>query len=881
MKINRSGLFSAKYQNQLYNSHYMSRENSCCALRVSGNKNSFSKSIKNKYYNLSLNIGNSNTDKIDKIYGLISPKNNTKSFTKRFYSSKSQKNIFSNSNYFNFSTSSFPTMQRNNSNLLIKSPSSISHSHNIKYRIENEKLSQEIYYLRNNIKILKKQLYSINEENSQLDQIIQEKENEIHSIITKNNPKPNFNSDISKMNDIYDDSNYNSQFSKNDTKNNDSNLYNRIKSKIKAAYKDILAEENKISNLKQSKYYTKMQELSMETILYNEQINKINTLLNNSTNVHDHNKELLKDFDMLVCKTQNQEDIIRKLYIEYDNIINEENYYSKKVNIMKNNLDDKKKIKINNFEIISSLAKKKENLSNDQIFKDTFNNKEINKKIIQLQNDIELYKFQYRHSKNTLSKLKDRYDTLIKSNENLIKNNSELKLKLNKVNKKNNYETLIIEKEESKNKDLLKKKEEELSSNLKKLRKEENELYKTLKTMLKKHKNILFQSNTPNNNSKKTNTNTNNNKQQIEEFEFNENENKISFGITNDNPYYSNDDKNDPISSNKFNNVQFGNFAYVLFKNFESKGVTLSESQNKLITPFIEKLKIKKIFHNVKNIRSEEFLYSNEELTKIIMNLLENKNKENEKLISLFIGALFHNSNYEINRFINYLNILFSYTTNYINDEQKYISKLKNKYKDQMALLNNHIKEYLLMNSIDFEVSNHVYISLFKVKEIIEQNNIQIKDKYSEFIFYYLKKFQDENSKLEDIDLAKLNDLLENENTDENNDNVNINKEEFVAEITSEEYLKQLESTMNLIKKGLQDQGISFRELVSNFLNEKEIDGVNYEYISIDNLCDLLNKIEVNLSDLKLSCLYNKYCLDDELRLIDSKMLEKDLNEIV
>ena len=138
---------------------------------------------------------------------------------------------------------------------------------------------------------------------------------------------------------------------------------------------------------------------------------------------------------------------------------------------MKNNLDDKKKIKINNFEIISSLAKKKENLSNDQIFKDTFNNKEINKKIIQLQNDIELYKFQYRHSKNTLSKLKDRYDTLIKSNENLIKNNSELKLKLNKVNKKNNYETLIIEKEESKNKDLLKKKEEELSSNLKKLRK--------------------------------------------------------------------------------------------------------------------------------------------------------------------------------------------------------------------------------------------------------------------------------------------------------------------------------------------------------------------------------------------------------------------------
>ena len=346
MNNNRSRLFSANNQTNLYNNRYFARENSCCALRVSDTKNYFNKSIKHKYDNLSLNIGNSNTDKIDKIYGLVSPKNRTKNCTKRIYTSKSQRNMLSNSNYFNFSTSSFPTMKNNNnSKLLIKSPSS--NSHNIKFNIENEKLSQEIYYLRNNIKILKRQLYFINEENSQLDQIIQERENEINSIITKNYPKQNINSDVSKISDIYEDTNY-SKFNNIGSISNKINLYNRIRAKIKTAYKDIATEENNISNLKQSKYYTKMKELSMETILYKEQIDKINSLLNNSIDVQNHNKELLNDFDLLEIKIQNQEDIIKRLYIQYENIKNEEKYFYNKVNTMKDILNESNKIKNKN-----------------------------------------------------------------------------------------------------------------------------------------------------------------------------------------------------------------------------------------------------------------------------------------------------------------------------------------------------------------------------------------------------------------------------------------------------------------------------------------------------------------------------------------------------
>ena len=71
----------------------------------------------------------------------------------------------------------------------------------------------------------------------------------------------------------------------------------------------------------------------------------------------------------------------------------------------------------------------------------------------------------------------------------------------------------------------------------------------------------IFKNNNPYNNTRKTNNLEND--EDINEI--------INFGISEDNPYFSGDENNIPENTNKFNNVQFGNFAYILFKNFESK----------------------------------------------------------------------------------------------------------------------------------------------------------------------------------------------------------------------------------------------------------------------------------------------------------------------
>ena len=57
--------------------------------------------------------------------------------------------------------------------------------------------------------------------------------------------------------------------------------------------------------------------------------------------------------------------------------------------------------------------------------------------------------------------------------------------------------------------------------------------------------------------------------------------NQIEFGIDSENPYYTDYNENNHEVSNKFNNWKFNQFTYILFKNFESKGISYKESKLK------------------------------------------------------------------------------------------------------------------------------------------------------------------------------------------------------------------------------------------------------------------------------------------------------------
>jgi hypothetical protein len=101
--------------------------------------------------------------------------------------------------------------------------------------------------------------------------------------------------------------------------------------------------------------------------------------------------------------------------------------------------------------------------------------------------------------------------------------------------------------------------------------------------------------------------------------------------------------------------------------------------------------------------------------------------------------------------------------------------------------------------------------------------------------------------------------------------------DESATEITIDEYLKQLGEAIESIKNGLKNENISFKDFVEDKKKVTNLEGKNIEYISINDLNNKFKDIGVILSDLKLSCLCSKYSLQNDLRLINIKSFEEDL----
>ena len=521
------------------------------------------------------------------------------------------------------------------------------------------------------------------------------------------------------------------------------------------------------------------------------------------------------------------------------------------------------------------------------------------KKISNLNKDINYFKSKDVNDKNTINQLKEQRNNIISSNNppnNIIIPSKLSSIKdniiISKSNKKEEITTniTIYDLEEL---EKLKKIYQKCQINEKKWEMKYRQSREKFKILC----NLFHEQNQTHN----------------QEITNNNNQNEIEFGIDKSNPFYTEDDDNKPEVNLKFNSNQYNQFTYILFKNFESKGIISNESVNKIINPFIE-------FANKKNIKivkypSSKFGIIIEEYTKIILGVLNMDNKYNHILTKIFLSALLINSECDIQKMIEYIAILFSYTRDYKTDEEKYLKKLMSSYTKELLEISNSINNYIENNNEDNDDHNKKYFPLIKLKELIEENQINLKDKYVEFLFYYLKKFDDKEAKLDDLKYALLNDIIEKlddekgkssivdddkkSNTEPNkrknvndilknnykdnymNNEINekINKEENSQEITLEEYQNYINSSLKAIKSALNEKDIKFKDFIEDKIKiMKYEDKDDLQYISINDLNNKLKSIGVILSEMEFSCLYNKYGVENDLGVINIKLLEEGIN---
>ena len=721
--------------------------------------------------------------------------------------------------------------------------------------------------------------------------------------------------------------------------------------------------------------------------------------------VKENNANQKKEFNYFENKINLQHKILNELKLKQKYLNEDEDYLHKVIKNIKHNLIFNKDKLDKNKKDINLLIKKNNNLSNDKVIKSkTYikndNNTSISlnslylKKISELQKIVNFYKNQNKYNESIINKLTEQKKSSLESlnlSHKLKYTPSFLNFKfkniqndkeknINNINKEDKNEN-----ENDKNENIIddEQKINELRIIYEKAKNEEKKLeeeYRKIKDKIKQMNEYIQQQQNLNN------ANNANNEEDIAQ-------NQIEFGIDENNPYYTENEDNQPEINNKFTSTQFNQFTYILFKNFEAKGIVSEESKNKIIEPFLKIVNDNKI--EMVQYPSDQFNYVVEEFTKIILNSINCENNYNHSLTKIFVSALLINSGCYVQKLIDYFNILFSYTRNYINEEEKYLNKLRNKYKDQTKKLIISINSYIKSEKNDNNYDNNsfpIYFPLIKIKDIIEGNNIILKDKYVEFLFYFLKKFDDNKAKLDELKFSLLNEILNINNEDNNKNNIiikksntdpniinsnnddinkeniinenkegiindinkdnidnndinndnennianynendnnindnhnnnndnniikekekknnnndneiinlndnkdnnndtnmntdrkmenNSNMDESMTEITNEEYIKQINDALKIIKNGLKKKNISFGEFINDIRQNTEIENRIVECFTIDNFNDKLKSIGIIFSDLKLSCLCSKYSLPNELRLIEIKNIEQDIN---
>ena len=646
---------------------------------------------------------------------------------------------------------------------------------------------------------------------------------------------------------------------------------NKIRKHIRQIKQEIIDIDEKNEYLKKDMKLTKIKEYLIEKEKIEEQINKIKSLIQNGKKVKLNVNEKVNELNDLKLNVDNQNVILYKMNINYENLNKEEEYLLQQISeVNEKIMKDKQKI-IFNRNIVLSLQKTNDNLQKD---------KTISSKLYVLNKD------------NISVPMEQSYKSTISEKKKLI-NDFKLKLKFSEntiqdLKKENNKLKDISEnkKKQFLNQSLIENSHKISSLKASKNKFSDDEIINKLKDTLQSSKEIEIE----------LEKQLKIYKEKLEEINDKQiNNDQIEFGIDSDNPYYTSNENNNPIETSKITSIQFNQFTYILFKNFEAKNINLENNNSKFIDELINNANKEEEQIEEVDINSESFISIVNKFCNSISDVLNCGNEYNIKMLKIFIGALLFNSGGSIVKLSEYFTVLFSYTKIYQKElENKLIERINRKYKDNAELLLKLINEQ--------NINGNDYISLLEVKDIIDNNNIELKDKYIEFIFYIMKKFDDKNAKLSDLKISNYGKILfpnsndsnkdkisskqldineeEKLNEDKKNNNINNNNDdESITEITNEEYEKIINSCILSIQKGIKEEKTTFTNLFGNYIKTFKSEGKNVDVITIEDFNEQLKNINISLSDLQLSCICSKYSVPENVRLIKSKIVEKDITE--
>ena len=772
----------------------------------------------------------------------------------------------------NMKNTIFPSLKNSNSIVVVRK-NSLNNSANKKnhYKIEIEKLYDQNVHYKKTIKKLQSEINEIKNELNRKQKILSSVNSEIEQLIKENKEDTEFNMEVGILNDqINEQGRY--------------SLIKKMKNKIKEAERGLNEEIMKNKNLRKDKKFTKFNELEIEKKIINDQNNKIQSLIENSLEMKsNHDKELYQN-GIFNNGLESQKNIIYNFMQKFQNLSEEEKRlqneiakYEKIINKTNNrvNIVKLKQISLQNQN--KKLQKERDDFRIKNKDKESFDNvyllEELKKKLSEAKSD-----YNYNRLKH------------IKNNENLLNIKKNLNENIEQYKRIEKKAPVLEENNKSNDINVNKENSEEYINKLKEIyqenRDKENELEKYL---------FLYQEAI-----QKMNTGENIN---IEDIRNNilriinkvDMSNKPSplnmdFVLSENNPYYSNVSENDPLSSGKFTNEQFGQFTYILFKNFEAKKIDYDNAQKNIISPLIEFYQNNKSDSSDINAMLEKL---SSKFAEIILKLLNSSNEKDHFMLKLYFNSLYFDQSIgsdeatetsdKIELISHYFLSLFNYIHIYEEKEESDLKKrIKSKYNSQLVKLKNLLREYISKNKEIKENKN--YISIKEIKYILDNNNdVKIRGKYIEFIIYCMKQFEDKNASLIDLNVGKLESIVDEPL--ENEDNINNNEinnpsesNDSGEEVSPTVFNKNIHDVLTLIKQMMTKENKNLREIFVDSI--VKITKPEADIITLDSFADEFNKRKIKLNYLQMSCFNYRYCINEELHALELVRIEQDVNNL-
>ena len=355
-----------------------------------------------------------------------------------------------------------------------------------------------------------------------------------------------------------------------------------------------------------------------------------------------------------------------------------------------------------------------------------------------------------------------------------------------------------------------------------------------------------------NNNENQKSNKTEELKEQINNSDNKDNNNSQTV-IKKENPNNEINEIND-IAKNTLTEEAFTEFTFVLIKNLEAKKITTDIAKQKII-----------LIQNKKDeIPKDKFV---QQMSNNILTVLNCKNEESIKKLNSWLYFMLNlnddNQSLMTEKFLSLLSNVKTYTP------------------EQELTLSKKVKKYLLPKKdiilSKLEPFKSKYISFIFLKQIIEEQKIEMKDEYSQYLFYALKRFDAPEISLYDLKVQNLFDIMNNDKNDSKMD------EESDVEITNEEYTHIITSFGMQLLNYLNSHNTTLKNvlsgLIQNISAEDEDDAEeSIEIVFIEPFINRMKEIGIKINgDIETFCLYSRYKLSDEYEVISVNLLEKEL----